>query len=427
MRWLILATDPWHDNPVSDVHGMPDAEIGDSLVFPVTQELQIKKPSSLAAGNWGVKIASYPLAAQVDMSPADRDDIFFRETSATDFAIAPVCCTFANDGSDFPDLPTDADAQFIQLPETYTRGPFKIIGMGIEVINTTSELYLQGLVTSVRMNQPVDETCFAAFLPLGGGGFNLASASFIRRTPKNLSEALLIPGSVQWHAKEGSYSTVTMRPGKSSQISPVRPVLLNNDFSSAVTTDTGCYVPRQVPRTVWGNATAVCSANACIQPMNSSVNMYTGLSDSTSLTLRVRFIIERFPSVSESEILPLVTPTAPFDPLAIELYEKVVARFPPAVMYKENPAGEWWKRVLGGIAEIAAPLVGFLPIPGSQIAGKVLEAASTGLQTSADKDKARRKAKNAQNPARAKNSKGNLKAPKPPKVPPRTTSNGYKK
>lgn len=426
MRWLVLATDPWHDNPVSDVHGMPDSEIGDSLVFPVTQELQIKKPSSLAAGNWGVKIASYPLAAEVDMSLADRVDVFFQETSATDYAIAPVCCTFANDGSDFPDLPTGADAMFVQLPSEYTKGPFKIIGMGIEVINTTSELYLQGLVTSVRMNQPVDENCFAVFKPYGGGGNNLSSAAFIRRTPKNLSEALLIPGSVQWHAKEGTYSTVTMRPGKSSQISPVRPVLLNNDFSSEITTDTGCYTARQVPRMIFGEPGVSASANACIQPMNSSINMYTGLSDSTSLTLRVRFIIERFPAVSEKEILPLVTPTAPFDPLAIELYEKVVSRFPPAVMYKENPAGEWWKRVLGGIAEIAAPLVGFLPVPGSQIAGKVLEAASTGLLGSADRDKVKRKAKNAQNPARAKNSKGNLKI-KPPKVPPRTTSNGYRK
>ena len=39
MNWLVLASDPWHDNKVDNFKGIPDSSVGNSVVMSVTQEI----------------------------------------------------------------------------------------------------------------------------------------------------------------------------------------------------------------------------------------------------------------------------------------------------------------------------------------------------------------------------------------------------
>ncbi len=107
-------------------------------------------------------------------------------------------------------------------------------------------------------------------------------------------------------------------------------------------------------------------------PSDSVVWFYTGLSEQTTLTIRARWMIERFPNDQEPEIIVLATPSPPLDPIALEIYSRISQMMPAAVMFKENDNTEWWKRVLGGIAEVAGPLLLAGPHPAMKAAGAAI-------------------------------------------------------
>jgi hypothetical protein len=111
------------------------------------------------------------------------------------------------------------------------------------------------------------------------------------------------------------------------------------------------------------------------------------LSQETTLTLRVRWIIERFPNDNESSIVVLSTPTAHYDPVALEIYSRLMMKTPPAVMFKENPQGEWWKTMLAGIADIAQDGLLAIPHPLAQGAGQAIKLGRAILSPHDEKEK----------------------------------------
>jgi len=125
--------------------------------------------------------------------------------------------------------------------------------------------------------------------------------------------------------------------------------------------------------------------NVTRMPSDSSICMLTGLSEQTTLTIRVRYWVERFPSDAEPEILPLTRSSARFDPLALEAYSKWVSRAPPGCRFTENPDGEWWGKTLGNLASIIGPMISMIPHPiakavgtGATFAGPLLTGLSDG-------------------------------------------------
>lgn len=441
-NWLKIAADPWHDNVIHNVNGLPDLTPGKSVVFSVVREETIVKPASLGAGNWKFMIANYPwLNAKeiINQTPAASGatigvvDLLVAPVAYTGPLVGPVIIDYALDST--PNMPNGtfpADGvtdlrESISVPEQNLEGNVRCIGMGIEVVNRTAPLYESGLCSLARMNQPSNQKFHISNRQLGTPNNTFGDREVIpfQLAPQNLADLTLSQDVTQWHAKEGHYSVIPLKIDESHSFAPcANPVLGYRNYPrpgvGAGDWGTNTIVmDRLVP-----NGTSTYTSNTITHqnPTDTVVAFYTGLTPESTLTLRVRWILERFPSVSEPEILVLARNSARYDPKALELWKHICFHFPPGVMFKENPAGEWFKRILGTIGKFASPLLNAVPVVGPLLSGGA-SLLSNHLLESAEEDRVERRKENAKKPASQQiAASGRLKNPPKgpkPKPPPK--------
>jgi hypothetical protein len=378
LAFLKIATDPWHDNKIENFKGIPDQNTGLSVVCSIVQELDIAKPAGLPAGNWGVRIVTNPIAQPAPTTGYTMLGNVAVATGIRDAFLYPVSVDFAGAGVDFPDVPgyqpAGTASQGLFIPPQYLDGPYKVASMGVETVNTTAEINMQGLTTCGRMNQGATER-LAMTLYKAVGVTSVATVFPVRCPPKNLSEMILLPDTTQWHAKEGAYSVVelaslgTLPPS----CDPVYPLVLPVDFPTDAFTQVSVNLPQVQSITIGVvPVNSVAGIKPGHVPMNTTIQMFTGLSDATTLTLRVRWVIERYPNDNQPQILVLSTPTAAYDPAALELYARAMRLIPPGVMFKENNSQEWWKTMLAGIADLASSGLMMMPHPLAKGAGSAI-------------------------------------------------------
>jgi len=413
--WLKLATDPWHDNKVNNFKGIPDTNLGNSVTMSVTQEFNISKPASIPAGVWNVRIATYPVASPLGLSSGRLySNAFTKDASAASCNIAPVCIDYSPGNTDFGDFPS---GDSLAIPREYLKGPYKVAGMGIEVVNTTAEIYQQGLASCAVMNQS-DDSFFTGAIYSTSSLWDPATLQPVRTVPKNLAELILLPNPTQWHAKEGHYSVVQLtsldRVGNST--APFYPIMLSSDLDAEVASASNykdAFAPTLQPiLTQIGSTVYVPYKSPGRVPMNSHVAMYTGLSDQSTLTLRVRWIIERFPNDQEPEILVLATPSAAYDPIALQIYSRLMRNLPSAVMFKENDSTEFWKSVLVNLADIVSSGLLMVPHPLAKAAGGAIQVGRRILAP--DVNEAKIKISKQTPKQKAEKRVANAKAKKPP-------------
>jgi hypothetical protein len=285
--------------------------------------------------------------------------------------VFPISVDFAAAGSDFHNI-GDALSTGLEVPVQYLNGPYKVAAIGIEVCNTTAEIYQQGLATCSRMNQTSDAS-FTTVMFRQDGNFTFASSFPVRTPPKNLSEAILLPNTTQWHAKEGCYSVVELQSigTRPPSLDPVYPIYMPTDFPPAGPFNVSAGVVSST--NLSGVPVFILPPNPGHVPMNTTTQMFTGLSDQTTLTLRVRWVFERYPNDNQPEILVLATPSAAFDPIALEIYSRLMRKIPPGVMFKDNLDMDWWKTVLAGLADVAGSGLMMMPHPLAQGAGGAIK------------------------------------------------------
>jgi hypothetical protein len=393
LAWLTIAVDPWHDTAVKGMNGMPDQGIGKSVTFQVVQEYQISKansPTPLPPGNWSVRIGNFPWLTTQELKPG----LFYGELvtqgpPSTAGLGVPVQVNYAQDGVDFADLAVTgtANAQGCSVPEEFLQGVTKVCGMGIEVINTTAILNKQGLMSCARMVQP-DVESYTSYVSLSvpANAWAVKSMTPFRTLPKNLTELALYPGFAQEEAKDGYYAPVLFKFDRFSHYPAPYGTLLLDDDPHAGTFDTSnpitCYSSNLTQIVVPGNTTPFYTARQLplYYGCDSNVVLFTGLSEETTLNLRVRWILERFPSDQEKQILVIATPSAVYDPVALEIYSRAVQMLPSGVPFTENPGGEWWKTMLAAIGKVAGPMLGMLPTPIGKALGSAVSMGVRALE-----------------------------------------------
>lgn len=372
--WLTFALDPFHDKDIKGVQGIPDSFGGKSVVCSVVQEFQIKKPDSIS-GNWSCRIATYPVSTTTVLNRSKIYSNLVSVSTEGPYLIAPVQINYASDGSDFDEFGLNADV--LSIPTAFTKGPFKVGAFGLEVVNTTSDLHRQGLVTCARMNQTSLLPYTAQIMKTTLSSYTWGSLFPIRTVPKNLEEMTLLTGNTAWKAAEGAYSVVALKNQLTTapMMTPSYPVLCSTDFQSGsqVVIDGACQDITFAPipgMGVTGNPSlAAFSIVPGTLPLDSTIMMFTGLSPETTLTVRARWMIERYPNDTEAEIVVLANPTPAYDPVALEIYSQVMQQVPAAVMFSENPEGEWWKQVLGSLADVVGTGLLAVPHPAAKAAG----------------------------------------------------------
>jgi len=279
----------------------------------------------------------------------------------------------------------------LSLPPEYTKGNFRVLAKAIEVINTTAVIDRQGLCTCARYSQP-DVVPYNSYVALGGEApykdeYTTLNVFHERLPPANLSEAVLYPQNAQWEAEKGYYAPINCKiDNVVCMPSPIYPLQINEDFKAGVEviqTQTS-YSPKVFPEVISGNAQTFFSPPNIpfFSPQDGTVVFFTGLSPKTTLVLRVRWILERFPGKDEKEILVLASPSCPRDDFALELVSRFFRACPAGVDYGQNPNGEWGKKAISFIAQLAkhaGPVIGMLPFPGAGTLGNVISATGNAL------------------------------------------------
>lgn len=375
--WLVLSLDPFHDLN-HQTAGYPDADGSQTLVSCYQYQTDIVAPAGVA-GNWDAHVYTLPLSNSqgytLGSELADWSSIAELATSPARLQ-GPLNIVTGPSGSTLiPIAPSVPNTEFATLPATNNTdliaGVTRIIGMGYEVTNTTAEISKQGAVTSYRMPQYASEA--SSLLVTNATGTQKATAPGVRwrMPPTNAAAANILKGTRTWDAASGVYATAVLNsvhnPLKLASTSLT--VFENQPFSGAVSQV--MYSPYLTANSNTSPVPSLISPYpGQTTPFDTTGSIFTGLSNATTLTVKVKFYVERAPTMAEPALAVLATPSAGLDNTALELYSHAISQLPVAVTVAENGLGDWFKgvvRVVRDVAGVAAPIVGAIH-PGAGLA-----------------------------------------------------------
>jgi len=282
------------------------------------------------------------------------------------YASAPVTANVTN-------------TKVLNLNANYTDGDYRIISQGFEVINTTAALTSQGLCTVWRSPVPALESASAAqMIWMTGGvygtglvkGQGVCSALVIDDIPDDINEALKLPNSKQWKAKEGCYvvGRINDCDNPVNNNSWKVPYFDRGQVGLPGSSDVYFYGCDPVQYTVGATPSFNSSAAQQLQWSNMDISgaIFSGLSLETSLTINWNIYIERFPSVQEPDLVVLAKAAPSYCPMAFELYKAIAMDLPVGCMQKENGLGDWFRDAVSTVSEIVTPVLSMIPHPAAQ-------------------------------------------------------------
>jgi len=416
-EWLKAAVDPFHDTPL-DVCGYPDTNEAASVVQVVRVSANIAVPSSVTSpNNWDCHIHSFPwfgvdspLIGTIqtnDIGTQNYGPLAITNFNATTAPMGNlgVCSVPAGTATwDSGASNTDSHIQFPLLSQIapYLRGEYRVIAKGYEVINTTSDLNVQGLVTVYRQPFPDTDTAKGqwVFETQEGGGPTISaqgfpSAVWTEFPPENSGTALLLDGSKQWKAKEGAYVVDTLNSeeipaGIDLACCVLKPPTTDTNFSTngALISGVAAKLLMSVPPTSTTNTYyGIGPVGLLPTKFNQSGVYFTGLSYSTTLTLNAIYYIERFPSQQDSDLVVLAKHSCRSDPVARALYSEIIRMMPVGVPQRMNGMGEWFADAVSSAADFISPVLSAIPTPMTQgLAGIVRTAGGVAKSLGSKKE-----------------------------------------
>jgi len=199
--------------------------------------------------------------------------------------------------------------------------------------------------------------------------------------PALLSEALLLDGSKQWKAKEGCYVVSTLNsdelPAGANSVNPIMHKSVNDTTTTypwlvQIPHGGGNSAYTQLPFTISPTSYTISllsAGNAQFQSFNHSGAFFSGLSNTTTLTVNAIYYIERFPSQQDSDLVVLARQSCRDDPIARELYSEIIREMPVGVPQRMNGLGEWFGDAVSSAMDFIAPVASAIPLPFAQTLG----------------------------------------------------------
>ncbi len=364
--WLIASLDPMHDTRLDNLEGWPDLETASSVVRCIKQSVTVATNQG-ASANWDCHVVQWPWLDSLNSKRWLRSG-----ASGANRILDTPLGTFNAGGLQIYGMPADGDLDItaggiaeLTIDPEFSQGPGRVVGMGFEVVNTTAEISQQGLVTVYRQNQPHPFPTTFSTITAGGVVDVPFTGHLVVSPPVDTATALLIPGSRQWKAKEGCYVVQSFvgQDNPPLTVNYEAPIISTQDDDCASVNSSQVYAPATGLLGTTGQAGINVATK--IYPIHMGGAIFTGLSASTTLTINWVVYYETFPNPSEQGILVLATPSAPYDPVALELFSHTLMKMPVGVPAIENAEGDWFDGLMTFIrdaAPIAAPiLAGFNP------------------------------------------------------------------
>jgi len=395
-EWLIAAFDPFHDRDL-DCTGYPDANSSNSMLQVITLSAQVSGPAALAADEfWDCHIVDWPfmgtVGAKISATPYGSFPIG-NTASGVFFQNAGTILNNAFGGLGIYTSKTNLNDNDVFGANLLTlnnltpssadlKDPYRIIGKGFEVYNTSPDLYKSGACLVYK--QPVadyNDATTATIVSVAPAAFiGAADVLLMDAPPTNVSEALRLPNSRQWEAREGCYVISPLHHGNT-------PVHTGNWTVPLYYKDT------PADSTLWGPgfATQSFSPFTGLTPSTSILktgdqhwtnfdqcgSIFTGLTKQSTLTINYRFFVEVFPG-SSSSLANYAHPSPQYDPAALKLYAEICHKAPVGVEVKYNGLGDWFIDGIKAVADTVMPIAGKVMKasghPGVKAVGKMLAA-----------------------------------------------------
>lgn len=391
--FLVAALDPFHDMQLKDLQGWPDLETSSSVVRLIKQTLSVKAlPGTLTP--WDMYIDLWPwLNSLLFLSTASgagsrRNELVTLDTNTIGSFIGGLTVYGTTAGAAVNYNSQTSQIGKIDLPDEYSAGAHRIIGIGFEVVDTTAEIYRQGQAIVYRQSNPVNKpTGFKVKSgPLGVGSTDYYTYCPIPSPPTTIPQTLLVPGTRQWAAEEGCYVVGCFvgqdNPPHIVGYTPPAVFATAGGFDTAYNISnnpnpTGpntsiLLVPP--PMLFPGSATSI-QQPVVVHPMHMCGARFVGLNPQSTFAVTLNVYLETFPTVAEPGILVLATPSAQYDPVALEIFSNALSTLPVGVMVKENGLGDWFSDAIMTTAKYVSPVLdaaGFSGLAkGAQAVGKL--------------------------------------------------------
>jgi len=377
--WLMSSFDPMHDNSIG-LGSYPDSNGAMSVPMLVRNTMQVSSNSG-ATAVWDCAIVFNPDANLHTLAALTRvaDG---RSTGNSNLLTSPAAGPVAGGTWGGVSSYQDVTGNFLNftkfvngvsyIPNTSAGGgltgskidgPWRLTALGLEVVNTTAELYKQGTVTVWTQPTPPPQSAstytimdFNHMPSTIGFTPSAVSCVLMPSFPGTVAEANILAGSRQWAAAEGCY----MVARRSSDTLPpicgqcVYPLYYDNG-----STDATVAGPLWANQVIDGGAiTTPVMPETSFSPYNMMGATFTGLSAQTTLTVNVWAYIEVFPEQIENVLTPLAQPSAPYDEQALRMYSEIIKAMPVGVMLKENGLGDWFADAIGGVVDTVGSIAG---------------------------------------------------------------------
>jgi hypothetical protein len=377
--FIIAATDPFHDKDLPHLMGLPSGQRAKSIVHDITQTVNIVRPPGFGQPSWNFMISTQPILTRTVLGRRKAFGTDLVPVDTGPHVIGAVNFSFADGNVDFDDTYFSPPVDPLNPPLNFLEGPCQVIGMAIEVVNTTAVIARQGACYSAVQNQnPFRLTTMKLCHTTSGAAGNSPTASYYecRKPPKNLPELSLLPPVTQRLAEEGAFAVCRMNYDQFSYTNtlPTMPMLTDQDFvPGTIANDTAHEIDVFTPNTVvhtWVHpepdiTTTSFADNPVANPSQMTIIMFTGLSTETSLDVKVRWLLQRFPSEQNPTVINLAKTSPPRNDYAFEIVDHILSQLPPSVPVDWNEDGGWWSTVLEALSDLA-PLVGLIPHPIAQ-------------------------------------------------------------
>lgn len=393
--WIVACLDPYHDFQY-EVAGLPDERVAPSVVQIHNQTVNLTVPASAGGNNWDASILFTGINSPIN---CEADNILGGMVTATGSNIHLYSSSNVSTGTSFGALnlwagmagstmstgsPKTTGDSYSSLGSVLKTDRCRLIGVGIEIHNTTAEIYKQGSITVAMLPDTACDTSMIYYHDTAGAKddtFVQADRALVQAC--TLPPLLAVPGSSTWPASEGVYAIprMTMVPRDVLSYAYTPGVATNQGASTRLPILYGTDGKVATPEPTGSHAEGGYS-QCLFKPFGpngfSPLQIWcSGLSAQTTLTVSFRTIVEYFPALN-SPLLPLANPSPIFDPKALACYSAVAARAPYAVPVDQNSAGDYFKkilRVLGESLSVISPVFGsYAPI--AQGLGKAMVSGS---------------------------------------------------
>jgi hypothetical protein len=375
--WLTQALDPFHDNQLTSVSGWPDVVTNPSIVHTVKDTFSISFESGT---NCCAHLHVFPWLSYQTLAPMNTlgGNRLNATAAVEEGALYPhVAVLTSSDGYSTGQLAFNGDNASVFgafVPDNILAGRGRLIGMGIEAIDVTAELYRQGTISgyrSIGADRSDPETWQLAY----SGDDQCVEMFSIAKPPTTPGEAMILPGTRQWASKDGAYLVIPIDQSNEPQLAkPVGTYFWDKEEE---------LVPQDanVGAKMYQNFSAINGQITLLfnhlAPIPSIGLFWEGMNEKSVIQIKVIWYYESFPT-PKSPYVTLAKPSCEYDPVALKLYTEVLNSLPIMVPSDWNPAGEWWWDVVTAIRDNAEAVGSLFGGPGKMVGAAVSKLAGWG-------------------------------------------------